>query len=76
MVDSTAANEMGKQIHPGARRDMKAYAAYIKKHRSFLSDWTDALYDYYLKQNRQRKGIESYGEVTGWLIAYRKKYNK
>lgn len=73
-VDSTAANELGKQIHPGVKRDMKMYVAFIKAHRSFLSDWTDALYDYYLKQNRQRKGIDSYGEVTGWLIAYRKKY--
>lgn len=74
-VDSVAAKQIGEQIHPGIKRDLKTYRTFINDHRTFLSDWTDKLYDYYLKQNRQRKGIESYGEVTGWLIAYRNKYN-
>jgi len=33
-------------------------------------------YDAYLKVNKQVKGVESYADVTGWLIAYRKKYGK
>jgi hypothetical protein len=73
-VDSTAAKEFGLKLHDGVKRDLKTYRKYVEDHRTFVSDWTDYLYDYYLKQNRQRKGIESYGEVTGWLIAYRKKY--
>ncbi len=73
-VDSVAAKQMGEQIHTGIKRDLKTYRTFINNHRTFLSDWTDKLYDYYLKQNRQRKGIESYGEVTGWLIAYQQKY--
>jgi hypothetical protein len=40
-----------------------------------MQDITDFLYDYYLRRNRQRKGIESYNDVTGWLIAYKKKYS-
>ncbi len=73
-VDSTAAKQFGDQLHAGVKRDLKTYKEFVNDHRTFLSDWTDKLYDYYLKQNRQRKGIESYGEVTGWLIAYRHKY--
>jgi hypothetical protein len=73
-VDSAAANVLSKQIHPGVKRDIKTFSEFARNHRSFVSDWTDALYDYYLKQNRQRKGIDSYAEVTGWLIAYRKKF--
>lgn len=73
-VDSVAAKQIGEQVHAGIKRDLKTYRAFVNDHRTFISDWTDKLYDYYLKQNRQRKGIKSYGEVTGWLIAYRKKY--
>ncbi len=73
-ADSTTAKELGKQLHAGVKRDLKTYAAFAKAHRTFLQNWTDVLYDYYLKQNSQRKGIESYNEVTGWMIAYRKKY--
>jgi hypothetical protein len=73
-VDSIAAKDFGSKLHVGVKRDLKTYRDYVNAHRTFVSDWTDLLYDYYLKKNRQRKGIESYGEVTGWLIAYRKKY--
>jgi len=74
-VDSSLAKEMGKQLHAGVRRDLKTYADFVKTHRSYMRDFTDAMYDFYLKRNSQRKGIESYGEVTGWMIVYRKKYN-
>jgi len=73
-TDSSAARLLVEQLHPGARRDLRTYRRFLQEHRSFLSDLTDQLYDYYLKQNRQRKGIESYHEVTGWLIAYHRKY--
>lgn len=73
-TDSAAARQLVNQMHPGAKRDLAAYRTFIREHRSFLGDITDALYDYYLKQNRQRKGIQSYHEVTGWLIAYHRKY--
>lgn len=76
MVDTTAAKQFGDQLHVGIKRDLNTYRKFIYDHRTFVSDWTDLLYDYYLKQNRQRKGIESYREVTGWVIAYRKKYQK
>ena len=75
MVDSASAKEIGKQINDGVKRDIKTYREFAYKHRTFMQNITDFLYDYYLRRNRQRKGIESYNDVTGWLVAYRKKYS-
>jgi hypothetical protein len=72
-VDSTAAKAIARELHEGVKRDLRTYREFSKKHRTFIQGWTDVLYDYYLRRNRQRKGIESYNEVTGWLIAYKKK---
>lgn len=73
-VDSLALKEITKQLNEGVRRDIRTERDFAIKHRTILQNWTDAFYDFYLRQNRQRKGIESYNEVTGWLVAYRKKY--
>lgn len=72
-VDSTAAKAIAKELNEGVKNDIRTFREFAKKHRSFIQNWTDRLYDYYLRRNRQRKGIESYNEVTGWLIAYQKK---
>ncbi len=73
-VDSLASKEIARQLHEGVKRDIRTEREFAIQHRSFLQNWTDAFYDFYLRQNRQRKGIESYTEVTGWLVAYRKKF--
>jgi hypothetical protein len=73
MVDSVATKEIIKQLNEGVKRDIRTEREFALKHRTFLQNWTDTFYDFYLRQNRQRKGIASYNEVTGWLIAYRKK---
>ncbi len=73
-VDSTAAKEIGKNVSEGVKRDIRTYREFAIKHRTFLQNWTDAFYDFYLRNNRQRNGIGSYNEVTGWLVAYRKKF--
>ncbi len=75
-VDSAAAAALSQQLHPGAKRDLAYLHAFNRKYRSVLQDLTTTFYDYYLRQNRQRKGIDSYGEVTGWLIAFREKYGR
>jgi len=72
-VDSVASKEIAKQLNEGVKRDIRTEREFARKHRTFLQNWTDAFYDFYLRQNRQRKGIASYNEVTSWLIAYRKK---
>lgn len=75
-VDSVAAKEVGKELHPAAKRDIQTFREFILNHRTFIQDITDSFYDFYLRQNRQAKGIGSYREVTGWLISYRKKQGK
>lgn len=72
-VDSVASKEIVKQLNEGVKRDIRTERAFALKYRTFLQNWTDAFYDFYLRQNSQRKGIASYNEVTGWLIAWRKK---
>ena len=74
-IDSVAAKELRKELHEGVRRDLRTYKEFVLQHRTFLQNWTNELYDYYLRKNRQRKGIGSYNEVTGWLIAYHKKFH-
>jgi hypothetical protein len=73
MVDSLASKEIVKQLNEGVKRDIRTEREFALKHRTFLQNWTDAFYDFYLRQNSQRKGIASYNEVTGWLVAWRKK---
>jgi hypothetical protein len=73
-VDSLASKEIAKQLHEGVKRDIKTEREFAIKHRSFLQNWTDVFYDFYLKNNRQPSGIASYHEVTGWLVSYKKKF--
>lgn len=73
VVDSVASKTITKQLNEGVKRDIRTEREFALKHRTFLQNWTDAFYDFYLRQNSQRKGIASYNEVTGWLVAWRKK---
>ncbi len=72
-VDSVAAKEIAQHLNEEVKRDIRTEREFALKHRTFLQNWTDTFYDFYLRQNRQQKGIASYNEVTGWLIAWRKK---
>ncbi len=72
-VDSSAVKGITQQLNEGVKRDIRTEREFALKHRTFLQNWTDAFYDFYLRQNSQRKGISSYNEVTGWLVAWRKK---
>ncbi|MBX9783823.1 MAG: DUF3810 domain-containing protein [Chitinophagaceae bacterium] len=72
-VDSVASKEITKQLNEGVKRDIRTEREFALKYRTFIENWTNAFYDFYLRQNRQRKGIASYNEVTGWLVAWRKK---
>jgi hypothetical protein len=73
ITDSVLAKSIARDLHPLAKNDIRQYINYMNKHRSILHDGINLFYDFYLKQNNQQKGIESYGEVTYWLVAYYKK---
>lgn len=58
------------------KKERKEIREFFRKRRKAVAPAFNNLYDQYLKLNKQDKGIESYDQVIGWLIAYKKKYGK
>ncbi len=58
------------------KKDRREIREFFNKRRNRISPAISGLYDQYLKMNKQSKGVGSYDEVIGWLIAYQKKYGK
>ncbi len=58
------------------KKERKEIREFFRKRRKSVAPAFNNLYDQYLKLNAQEKGIESYDQVIGWLIAYKKKYGK
>jgi len=75
-ADSTLARQLLHELHPSVRNDIRIIRNFNRRYQGWLQQLTSWVYDYYLRQNRQLKGIDSYGEVTGWLLAYQKKYGR
>jgi hypothetical protein len=72
-VDSNAVKNFNQQLHPLVKKDLKDYRNYLRKHETAFLEWTNDFYDFFLKSNNQQTGINSYRDVVGWVIAYRKK---
>jgi hypothetical protein len=66
----------GFELDSLVRKDMYNINAYFMRKQNRISPLMNSLYDQYLKANKQAKGIDSYDEVVGWLIDYRKKFGK
>ncbi len=75
-TDSVAANEYRKQLSPPVIEDMKAWRDFYKKHKNPIEPVWRWIYGKYLQGNQQPQGVLSYDEVTGFIIAYYKKYGK
>jgi len=71
--DFWAARAIATSLNPVVRKDVRAYREYIFGKQNHVEPVVKLLYDQYLKANQQTSGINSYNEVVGWLIAYRKK---
>jgi hypothetical protein len=74
-ADTAASNEIRKQLLPSVKRDFLAERLFYLKHSTVLDPALRNFYDAFLKSNGQQLGIESYDEVTAFLIAFYKKYN-
>jgi hypothetical protein len=68
--DTTLAKEIWSKALPGVKADYKAMISFYEPYTGKVDEYSTLLYDRYLKANKQDKGIRSYSEVTGWLIAY------
>ena len=75
-TDSAAANEYRKQLSPTVVNDLKEWRAFNIKHKNPIEPVFRWAYGKYLQGNQQPQGVLSYDEVTGFIIAYYKKYGK
>jgi len=74
--DSAAAKENYQLLDTLVKTDLEELRQYWRKSDNVIEPIIKIFYDHYLKANQQTKGIKSYNEVVGWLIAYYKKYGK
>lgn len=74
MRDSLAARANYKLLDTLVKKDMQAYRKFMLDHKNPIGPYVDILYGKYLQANNQPNGLNTYDEVVGWLIAYRKKY--
>ena len=65
-----------EQLIPEVKDDLKEWKAFNKKYRNPVEPVFRWIYGVYLRQNQQPQGVLSYDEVTGFIIAYYKKYGK
>jgi hypothetical protein len=72
--DTTLAKGIYEQAPKRFKTDRKLVRAFFKRYQNPVEPIISWVYDKYLKVNDQPSGKQSYNEVVGWLIAYRKKY--
>ena len=75
-TDSATANAYRKQLSPAVIADLKEWRDFYKKHKNPIEPVFRWIYGKYLQGNQQPQGVLSYDEVTGFIIAYYKKYGK
>ncbi len=64
-----------KSLNILVRKDIKTYRNFVLQRKNNLEPIVQTAYDQYLKANQQKSGIDSYNELVGWVIDYRKKYS-
>ena len=74
--DSVAAKTFAQQLIPTVRTDLQEWRDFNRRHRNPIEPMIRWLYGKYLESNEQPQGVLSYDEVTGFLIAYYKKFGK
>jgi hypothetical protein len=76
LKDSLAARNNYNKLNPLVKKDVEELRDYWERSDNAIEPIIKTFYDNYLKANQQSKGVKSYNDVTGWLIAYLKKYGK
>jgi hypothetical protein len=72
--DSTQIKAIKDSMPIAYKTAFKNLIDYQKDYNGVLSNISLWIYDKYLKSNKQSSGRNSYSEILGWLIAYKKKY--
>lgn len=76
MSDSVASREFRRQLIPEVKEDLAAWKTFNKKYKNPVEPVFRWVYGIYLRRNQQPQGVLSYDEVTGFIIAYYKKFGK
>lgn len=72
-LDSTRAIPLRDAISPSVKNDIQELKHFYQRYQNPIEDWVMVGYDYFLQANQQPQGKRSYGQVTGWLLAWVKK---
>lgn len=76
MNDSLSARLYARELDTAVKADIMEWRKFNRAHQGKLEPLVRWAYGKYLQSNQQPNGISSYDEVTGFLIAYYKKYGK
>ncbi|MBK7100087.1 MAG: DUF3810 domain-containing protein [Sphingobacteriales bacterium] len=71
-ADSTKAKNYNSALHPQVIKDIDDYRAFYERYKNPVEPLLKWVYSHFLMFNNQPSGMESYSEVTRWLIAYYK----
>jgi uncharacterized protein DUF3810 len=72
--DSVLARNYRGMLAPGVREDLRELRRFNRKYENELEPQVWAAYSRYLRANGQPQGVNTYSEVTAWLIAFIKKF--
>jgi hypothetical protein len=70
LADSSSAMLYRNKLSEPVKQDIISWKEFNKKHETILEPMVTWLYDKFLLSNNQPKGMLSYSEVVGYLIAY------
>lgn len=71
--DSNIAKANYAQLDTLVKQDLAHLQAFFIAHENPIGKFTTKIYGLFLKANQQPQGLDTYDQVTAWLLAYRKK---
>ena len=74
--DSALAKLYADSLSSGVKEDIRVLKKFHQKYQGPTSRLITYFYSFYLRSNSQPQGMQSYDDVVGMLIAFRRKYGK
>lgn len=75
-ADSVSAKIYRKELSAPVKADIEEWISFSRRHQNPIEPFIRWGYGIFLRSNQQPLGILSYDEVTGFIIAYYKKFGK
>lgn len=76
LKDSIVAKSFQKQLVVPVLNDLQEWRTFNQQHQVFFEPIITWMYGKFLENNQQPRGILSYDEVTGFMIAYYRKFGE